>query len=125
MTRDLTGDMRLFHSKTEANKEFLQLVKKMANETHNYAIVEGCFLELAEPNLLSTVEQCVKKGLTTLDVYPLFFNQGNHVARDIPKQVQRAGEAYPNCQIRLLNYFGQFDGLSQCVLGHIVQQSTQ
>lgn len=109
--------------KPEANQEFEALVRDIATQNHDYAVVKPCFLELAAPKLADTVEACIHEGHKRFDVYPLFFNQGNHVTKDIPRQIEHLQAQYSDCHFQCLEYFGLYNQLSQQVLAHINQQS--
>ena len=108
--------------KTEANEEFAQLVRKVALTATDYAVVTHCFLEIASPTLEDSVKECLPLGCQQFDVYPLFFNQGNHVSRDIPKQIQQAQQQHPECHIRQLHYFGMFNEMANSIHQHIQSQ---
>ncbi len=106
-----------------ANREFLQLVCDLAGVVDDYDAVRGCFLELAEPSLAQAVEELVNTGAAQIQVYPLFFNQGKHVARDIPELVAEQQQRFPDHTIELLSYFGSFDGLARMIRTHLDQLS--
>lgn len=106
-----------------ANSEFGQLVSSIAKQTSDYAIVTPCFLELAQPSLQDAISEYLKLGYHQFDLYPLFFNQGNHVTRDIPAQINQAQEQHQECVIRQLDYFGKFNQLGNSVIAHIQQQN--
>lgn len=105
----------------DANQEFLQLVCDLAGEVDEYHAVRGCFLELADPSLARAVDELVQTGAERIQVYPLFFNQGRHVARDIPELVDEARSQHPGTHIELLPYFGSAEGLAGLVHTHIRQ----
>ena len=111
--------------KVAANQEFEQLTRDIAKQEHKYAEVKPCFLELATPSLAVAVEESVAQGYTQFDVYPLFFNKGNHVTSDIPRQIAHLEEQYPHCKFNRLEYFGTYDQLGGQVLAHISEQKTQ
>ncbi|MFT5116913.1 MAG: sirohydrochlorin ferrochelatase [Kiritimatiellia bacterium] len=110
--------------KTEANNEFEQLIKVMSTQGLDYIMIKHCFLEMAEPNLPSVIEECLSLGYKQFDLYPLFFNQGNHVSRDIPEQIQAVQQQHPECSVRQLDYFGSFDQLAHGITEHIYRQNT-
>jgi sirohydrochlorin ferrochelatase len=109
--------------KIEANEEFAQLVEQIAAISTEYALVTHCFLEIATPSLEDCINEYVALGYQHYDLYPLFFNQGNHVTRDIPQQIQDAQQQHPSCHIQQLNYFGLFGGLAHSVHQHIQHQT--
>ena len=60
--------------------------------------------------------------MTRVQLYPLFFNKGKHVGKDIPAQVEDARQRFPDLSIELLDYFGNAKGLAGLVLKHIGEQ---
>ncbi len=108
--------------KVDANTEFTQLAKQIDFKTLGYTRIRPCFLELAEPSLLDVIGEEADQEHHCFDLYPLFFNQGNHVMRDIPKQIAAAIAQHPKCEIQLLNYFGSSSLLAGSIAAHIEQQ---
>jgi sirohydrochlorin ferrochelatase len=53
-------------------------------------LVEPCFLELAEPDIPSRVEQLLTQGVRQLSVAPLLLFAAGHAKRDIPEAVEKA-----------------------------------
>jgi len=111
--------------KFEANQEFKQLTQAIAQREHGYAAVKPCFLELTTPTLSDAIEESVTEGHSQFDIYPLFFNQGNHVTKDIPRQMKQLEEKYPQCHFNRLEYFGLYKDLSEQVLAHIGLQQIE
>lgn len=105
-----------------ANDECRQLVEKVAQGEHDYVAVLSCFLELARPSLQEALQQLEHQPVETVYVYPLFFNSGKHVSRDIPAQVDEARHRHPALAIELLDYFGSADELAELVSRHIDRQ---
>ncbi|WP_439135174.1 sirohydrochlorin chelatase [Pseudomaricurvus sp.] len=110
-----------------ANEEFFNLVKRIGSEmsgsAEKYSVVMPALLEQAPPTLLQ-VCQNLPDSVSDIHVYPLFFNQGRHVEKDIPAQVAEVMDALPEKTVELLNYFGQSEGLATLVLDHISEQSS-
>ena len=109
-----------------ANDEFRALVEAVAESApgagEGYVAVLPCFLELAHPSLVEAIQQLEHQPVTHVQLYPLFFNKGKHVGKDIPAQVEDARERFPALTIELLDYFGNADGLASLVLEHIASQ---
>lgn len=105
-----------------ANDEVRALAEQVARDHREYAAVSACFLELAVPSLLEALQQLEHQPVQTVYVYPLFFNNGRHVARDIPAQVAEARQRFPHLTIELLDYFGSADGLAALVGQHVGHQ---
>jgi len=101
-------------------------VETVAESAHaageEYVAVLPCFLELAFPSLIEAIQQLEHQPVTTVQLYPLFFNKGKHVGRDIPAQIEDARARFPDLSIELLDYFGNARGLAPLVLRHIAEQ---
>ncbi|MQX52598.1 sirohydrochlorin chelatase [Alcanivorax sediminis] len=106
-----------------ANDEFRALVEKVAEfaraNGQEYAAVLPCFLELAKPSLIEAIQQLEHQPVDTVQLYPLFFNKGKHVGKDIPFQIDEARERFPELQVEQLEYFGSAKGLAAFVLDHL------
>jgi sirohydrochlorin ferrochelatase len=109
--------------KAEANAEFVALVDRIAKQSVNYVIVKHCFLEIASPTMADAIEECLLLGYHQFDLYPLFFNQGNHVSRDIPEQIRQIQDKHRECTIKQLAYFGEHEQLAHMITTHIQQQT--
>ncbi len=104
-----------------ANEEFKQVLAKLDGGTLGYAHIEAAFLEAAAPSLNAVVECLSICPVDSIDVYPLFFNCGRHVSRDIPALIESIGGQYPDISLSLLPYFGSFNGLATVMSQHIEQ----
>ena len=109
-----------------ANDEFRALVDTVAESAHaiglEYVAVLPCFLELATPSLIEAIQQLEHQPVKTVQLYPLFFNKGKHVGKDIPAQIEEARERFPDLDIELMHYFGSAAGLAPLVVQHLQEQ---
>ena len=64
-----------------ANQDLVELVKRLSARGA-YPIVEGCFLELAEPDVPTGGDRCVARGTRVL-LIPYFLSAGVHLERDL------------------------------------------
>ncbi|GLS26950.1 sirohydrochlorin chelatase [Marinibactrum halimedae] len=106
-----------------ANNEFLATVEKVKIVTPGYDYIGGIFLELSAPLLVDESAKLYEKGFRSIDLYPVFFNQGRHVSRDIPNQIEKAVKACDGLTIQLLPYFGSNDELPTLISQHIQNSS--
>ena len=103
-----------------ANQEFFQLVERIGAGNSSYACTRPALLEQAPPTLLQACME-LPEGICQIDVYPLFFNCGRHVEKDIPAQVAEVMDALPDVEVRLLPYFGSSAQLSDWVLADVLR----
>jgi sirohydrochlorin cobaltochelatase len=75
------------------------------------------FLQFAEPTLSRAVEQAAEDGIRKVFILPLFLSSGGHVLRDLPEQVERAKEIYPEIELSLLQPIGEHPGFGEFTVG--------
>jgi sirohydrochlorin ferrochelatase len=79
----------------EANDDLHHMVAELRRRGP-YAIVEGCFLELAEPDIFRAGRSCVAQGADRVILLPYFLSPGVHVRRDLRDfRDKLAGELAP------------------------------
>lgn len=103
--------------------ETLQLVGKIRESRPDYDRVEGCFLEIAEPDIASGLESLIQGGATEIDVLPYFLAQGNHVTRDIPGILNQLSGKHPKVKISTLDHIGAAEGMINLISEHLTNQS--
>jgi sirohydrochlorin ferrochelatase len=101
----------------ESNLEIKALATKVKTLTNDeYELIEYAYLELAEPDLLHSIDNIINKGATNITVLPYFLNSGNHVKRDIPAIIQAAIEKYPSCKIKMSACIGMSENMPNLIL---------
>ncbi|OMP67242.1 sirohydrochlorin chelatase [Domibacillus epiphyticus] len=63
-------------------------------------IQEICYLELAKPSIEEGIASCVKKGATEIVAVPFLLLTAGHAKEDIPEELFKAAELYPDLTIR-------------------------
>ena len=93
--------------RSASNKEVSTLVSKVAAE-QNLTVdnVALAFLEFAEPCIEVALEDCLKRGVGEVVVLPYFLSAGNHVVNDIPYEVSKVQDKWPDKQITILPHLG-------------------
>ncbi len=77
--------------------------------------VECAFLELAEPDIPSSLARCAQLGAREIVVFPYFLAAGTHVAEDIPDAVAEFQIAHPDIAVRLTRHLGASPALPQAI----------
>ena len=83
--------------------------------------MQAAFLELAQPDIHTTVNEVIKKGATNIMFYPYFLNSGKHVLTDIPHIVHELQAKHPAIEFILLKHFGQSSKIEEIILSDISQ----
>ncbi|PEV64421.1 sirohydrochlorin chelatase [Bacillus thuringiensis] len=78
-------------------------------------IQEVCFLELANPSIEDGFRTCVKRGATEIIAIPVFLLAAGHVKKDIPFELVKLKNQYPNVKVTYGNPFGVSETLIKSV----------
>ncbi len=105
-------------SRREAsNEEVRGLAARLGQlAADRFDCVLPAFLELAEPDIVTGVANCVAAGASTVTVVPYFLSAGRHVAQDIPGELEKAGRIHPQVDIRQSHYLGMHEAVPELLL---------
>lgn len=101
--------------------EFIETVKPKIN----IAIQEICFLELATPSIVEGVEACVAKGATHIAVVPILLLTANHAKQDIPIEINKAKERYPDITFTFGRPFGIHEKLIESLHERVLEKGAK
>ena len=120
MTAKVTGIIIVDHGsrRAESNAMLLAATERYI-EIGPYAIVEPAHMELAQPDIATAFERCVKRGATQVVVFPYFLSPGRHWKQDIPQLVATAAESYPSIVWTIAAPFGLHEGMLQIITERI------
>ena len=98
--------------RAESNKELVVIAKKLSAITESdFSDVRYGFLELAEPSIPEAIIQCIQSGAESVTIQPYFLSAGRHVTIDIPNEILKVQEQYPQCELIITPYLGAAEGL--------------
>ena len=101
----------------ESNLEVDSLSKKMLKFNSNqFDKVMPAFLEFANPSIHEAIKKCSEMGANRVTVLPYFLSAGVHINRDIPEEVNKASQNFPNLEINITSYFGSRDEIAQLLM---------
>jgi sirohydrochlorin ferrochelatase len=101
-----------------ANDDLRDLVARLG-DLGTYPIVEGCFLELAEPDIRAGAHSCVSQGATRVLLIPYFLSAGVHLERDLTQARDELSRSFPDVAFRLAAPLGPHPLLDQLVVTRI------
>jgi sirohydrochlorin ferrochelatase len=101
----------------ESNLEVDSLSKKMLKfNSSQFDQVMPAFLEFASPSIPEAIEKCSEMGAQRVTVLPYFLSAGVHINRDIPEEVNKASQDFPNLEINVTNYFGSRKEIAELLM---------
>jgi sirohydrochlorin ferrochelatase len=99
----------------EAHEHLLWLADRVRERAPDLR-VEVAHLEQAEPSLDQALARCARAGATHVAIHPLFLAPGRHLARDVPRLLERARETHGGIEIELLPSLGTREALADLIL---------
>ncbi len=84
--------------------------------------VETAFLELQEPGLAGVLEFLAVDGVRRIDIVPVFWSRGGHVAVDLPRLVDDFRDRHAGVEARVLPLLSEIDGMEAFIVGAILRQ---
>ncbi|HEV3105283.1 MAG TPA: CbiX/SirB N-terminal domain-containing protein [Trinickia sp.] len=101
---------------------FERLAEKLSALAPAGTDVALAFLELMTPDLPTAVARQVASGCTAVTVVPVFFGQGGHVRRDLPKVLDECRAAHPDVEIRGAQPVGEDDAVLDALAQYCLRQ---
>ena len=93
----------------------LQDVREAVVLAHPDVAVELAYLEFVQPTLEQVVRDCCDRGVTRLQVIPLFLGIGHHVRVDLPNRLDALRSVHPELQLHALPALGAWPQLHAMV----------
>jgi sirohydrochlorin ferrochelatase len=95
----------------QGNKVFVSFIEKVISTGKSTNASYG-FLENARPTIFEAVEACILKGASSVTVVPVLLLPGIHANVDIPEELERVRQKYPEIEI----LYGQPIGVNETIL---------
>ena len=89
----------------ESNDMLLQAVEAF-RKTSPHAVVEPAHMEIAQPDIATAYDRCVRQGARRVVVFPYFLSPGRHWSEDIPALVAAAAASHPGTEWLVTAPFG-------------------
>jgi sirohydrochlorin cobaltochelatase len=88
-------------------RELEARVRARAPEAH----VDVAFLEFQSPTLNSSIDAALAAGARTIDVMPVFWASGGHIANDLPPLLDQLRARHPTLNLRVLPVLSELPGM--------------
>ncbi|WP_252314048.1 sirohydrochlorin chelatase [Sinobaca sp. H24] len=93
-------------SRVKAGNEQMKDFVEKAKQAVDCDIQEICFLELAAPDITEGMKRCVERGATSILAVPVLLFSAGHMKVDIPEELVKAMEHFPDVPVRFGKPFG-------------------
>jgi sirohydrochlorin cobaltochelatase len=93
-------------------------IEAVAERTRNLSPgvwVMCAYLELTEPDLPTTVQHMMEKGVNKISVIPMFLGVGKHAREDLPLLMQQLKFTYPTVVFNLQKAIGEEPDLTHAM----------
>lgn len=98
----------------EANED-ARFVAERIRADGDYAVVETCFLELAEPDIPGGARRCVEAGAQKVFMLPFFLSPGRHVREHLSEARNQLAKEHPHVAWVLCEPLGRHELLLEVV----------
>jgi sirohydrochlorin cobaltochelatase len=88
-------------------REPIEAVAQAVQRQAPQAAVRCAYLELAEPDFATAVQELFERGVRRLRVVPMFLGMGKHAREDLPALVAAARAQHPGLDVELLGAVGE------------------
>ncbi|WP_322786383.1 sirohydrochlorin chelatase [Fictibacillus gelatini] len=88
-------------------------------------IQEICFLELAEPTIEEGIKRCIHQGATKIAVVPILLLTATHAKEDIPGEIEKAMNKYPDVQFSYGRPFGVHSKIIDVLMERVKSQKAK
>ncbi|OIJ13431.1 hypothetical protein BKP37_10685 [Anaerobacillus alkalilacustris] len=107
-----------------SNQQFIEFAKKV--EVGCRALLfRYAFLELASPSIIEEIKCCVEKGAKEIIVYPLLLLSAGHAKYDIPDELVKAKQLFPEVDFQLEQPLGIQEVLLSILENRLKEQQYQ
>ena len=106
-------------SKRKTANDGLLKVVEMLRAMNRWDVVEPAFLQFASPTLEDVALKLAQDGCTRIVVIPLLLFTGQHVASDIPEELERVKKAHQKVEFIYANNIGPDPRIAQIAADRI------
>lgn len=102
----------------KAREEAVSFIKRCQKHV-KAGIQEISFLELASPSIEEGFTVCVQRGATHITVVPLLLLTAVHAKKDIPDEIQKCSDTYPDIHVNYGRPIGVHNKMVESVINKI------
>lgn len=84
-----------------AGENLREIAERLRASGNENRIVEIGYLNYSEPHFEDAFARCVEQGATRITVVPYFLVAGKFVKVDLPREIERVRQKYPNVEVQV------------------------
>lgn len=81
------------------------------------------FLEFMTPTLAEAMDDLARRGVTRVELIPMFLAQGGHLKRDLPDMIDAARARHPQLAIRLAPAVGEAEAVIAAMADYAAERA--
>lgn len=89
----------------------LEVLAQAIRQYLPHTVVAPAFLEFQPPSLSAALNGAVAAGCTKVDILPVFWASGGHVASDLPPLLDALRRTHPQITVALLPVLSELPGM--------------
>lgn len=101
--------------------QFIEKCKPMIDAP----IQEVCFLELAAPDIVEGIANCVERGATKIAIIPILLLAAKHAKEDIPFEIGVAKILYPDIELTYGDVLGIHPKIITSLYERVIEQNVE
>ncbi len=123
MSKDRDRILLIGHGSPKKEANNIEAIGKLLHQAIHPSCTGDCvriaYLQFVEPDLMSTIKECVNSGAERLIIHPFFLSSGMHVTKDIPEIIDEARSIYPNVDFYYSEPLGVHEKLVEIILDRV------
>ncbi|AXF56949.1 sirohydrochlorin chelatase [Salicibibacter kimchii] len=104
----------------EGNEQFEMFIDAVKKHYKTEMIQEIAYIELVSPTITEGIKACIEQGATKIAVVPVLLLSASHAKVDIPRELERAKETYPNVKMSYGKPFGIEDDVIDVAVSRLL-----
>jgi sirohydrochlorin ferrochelatase len=106
--------------RSESNSQLLDFVQLLKRQGQ-YKIVEPAHMEIAQPDMATAMDNCVRQGALYIVIHPWFLGPGRHWREHIPRLAADAASSHSQVAYVVTEPLGLHPGLVQATFDRILE----
>lgn len=120
MTNNSPALMLILHGspREESADPVRELAERIQQQGQFHPVIVA-FMECNHPTIEEGAQQLIASGASTIVVVPYLLHPGRHLVLDVPAQLKRVQEHYPQISLLMSDCIGEFEATTAALLNQV------